>query len=478
MTPMLQQAMKILQLSTLELKEWIDQEMQQNPVLEVEEVDIGQMSVEDIKEGDRKNAFDKITEERRSVDLCQEISKNSLHDQDFLSFYSDLSEADDSTYPSEFQEQEEIEADKYSNQFVKHALTLSDHLKAQLALYPLTNEEQWISKILIGNINENGYLEYPIDQIFNLQKIKFQKIKKILNLIQTMDPAGIGARNLRECLLIQLREKKGTLANKAYQLILNHFENIISKKYSAILNESKWTDEEFREVLKLISKLEPKPGRNFSSEIVQNVVPDLWVQEIDGRYVVELNDGEIPNLHISQYYRKLIKDKVYMKDVETKKFLEKKIQSALWLIKSIEQRRKTIFRVGEAIFKIQEDFLRKGISYLKPLTLKQIAEIIGMHESTISRVTTHKYVQTPRGLFELKYFFTSSLELDTGVDISSRSVKDMIHELLISEPSGKPYSDQKIMEWLRKKGVMIARRTVAKYREMLKIPAARYRKKI
>jgi RNA polymerase sigma-54 factor len=250
------------------------------------------------------------------------------------------------------------------------------------------------------------------------------------------------------------------------------------KRYPAVTKALGIDNERLREVLTLVASLEPKPGRSFQENDAKYITPDVSVRKIEGEYVVVLNDEPVPRLRISPYYRKLVKDKKALEGKETRKFLEGKIQSALWLIKNIEQRRKTIYRVTEAIFRIQRDFLEFGISALKPLTLKQVADMIGMHESTVSRVTTHKYVQSPRGLFELKYFFTSGLESSDGMDVSSLSVKEKIKEMVDQEPAQKPLSDQKIMQMLNHQGLTIARRTIAKYREELRIPPASQRRKL
>lgn len=297
-------------------------------------------------------------------------------------------------------------------------------------------------------------------------------------MIQTFEPAGVGARNLRECLLLQLENKTGEIPRKSYQVVHDHFEELEKRKYPIITKALGCTDEQLREVLTFIATLEPKPGRSFQENETKYITPDVYVRKMDGEYVVVLNDEPVPKLRISPYYRRLLKDKKSLEGKETKKFLENKIQSAIWLIKNIEQRRKTIYRVTEAIFRIQRDFLEVGISVLKPLTLKQVADIIGMHESTVSRVTTHKYVQTPRGLFELKYFFTSGLESVDGLDVSSLSVKEKIKDLVSQESAQKPFSDQKIMQVLNDQGLNIARRTIAKYREELKIPSASQRRKL
>ncbi|HEY5040305.1 MAG TPA: RNA polymerase factor sigma-54, partial [bacterium] len=356
--------------------------------------------------------------------------------------------------------------------------TLADHLEWQLLMVARDEKEKSLGKVLIGNLDESGYLTDRLEEIAESQKVPLQEVERVLSLIQTFEPTGVGARNLRECLLLQLENMTGAMAQKAYQVILNHFEDMEKKRFAVITKTLNCDVESLREILAFIATLEPKPGRSYVDAETKYVTPDVSVRMIDGEYVVVLNDEPVPRLRISSYYRKLLKDKNAMNGKETKKFLETKIQSAIWLMKNIEQRRKTIFRVTEAIFKIQRDFLDFGVSALKPLTLKQVADIIGMHESTVSRVTTHKYVQSPRGLFELKYFFTSGLESDSGLDVSSLSVKEKIKEMVDQEPPQKPFSDQKIMQMLNAQGLSIARRTIAKYREELRIPSASQRRKL
>jgi RNA polymerase sigma-54 factor len=270
----------------------------------------------------------------------------------------------------------------------------------------------------------------------------------------------------------------GETAQKAYRVVHDFFDDLEKRHYAALAKALECAEEDLRPILEFIATLEPKPGRAFLTDETKYITPDVSVRKIEGDYVVVLNDEPVPKLRISGYYRKLLRDKTALGGKETKKFLETKIQSALWLIKNIEQRRKTIFRVTEAIFRIQREFLEAGLVGLKPLTLKQGADMIGMHESTVSRVTTDKYVQTPRGLFELKYFFTSGLESSDGMDISSLTVKEKIKGLVAQEPARKPYSDQKIMQILTADGLSIARRTIAKYREELRIPPASQRRKL
>jgi RNA polymerase sigma-54 factor len=356
--------------------------------------------------------------------------------------------------------------------------TLWEHLEWQLSLAALPEEDRNLVRVLIGYVDENGYLSTPVTDIAQRLNLPVSRVEKILRILQTFEPTGVGARDLRECMLLQLEAKKGEAARMAHEVVLHHFVEIEKRRFQPLQKVLGCSNERFKEALDLLFSIEPKPGRSFGGEKVQPVVPDVAVEAVEGDYAVVLNDEGIPQLRISPYYRRLLKDKNAFNKAELKAYLEQKIHGAIWLIKNIEQRRKTIYRVTEAIFKIQRDFLDKGIAFLKPLTLKQVAEIVGMHESTISRVTSHKYVQTPRGLFELKFFFSSGLESDSGLDVSSLSVKNVIKELVGQESSDKPLSDQKIMKMLKESGVLIARRTIAKYREEMKIPSASRRRRI
>ncbi|HET9869358.1 MAG TPA: RNA polymerase factor sigma-54, partial [bacterium] len=355
--------------------------------------------------------------------------------------------------------------------------TLAEHLEWQLLLAAKTEEEKRLGRVLIGNLDDNGYLTDPLEELARAQGVAPHDLERVLQLIQTFDPPGVGARTLKECLLLQLENRTGEAARKAYRLVAEHFEDVEKRRYPVIQKKMELGADELRALLAFVATLEPKPGRSFQENNTKYVTPDVSVRKIEGEYVVVLNDEPVPRLRISSYYRRLLKDKEALKTKETKAFLDNKIQSAMWLIKNIEQRRKTIYRVTEAIFRIQRDFLETGLSGLKPLTLKQVADMIGMHESTVSRVTTHKYVQTPRGLFELKYFFTSGLESEAGLDVSSLSVKEKIKELVDQEPPQRPHSDQKLTQLLKDQGIFIARRTIAKYREELRIPPASQRRK-
>lgn len=485
MTPMLQQALKILQLSTLELKEWIEQEMMENPV--IEEVDEDASSeTEKSPEGSAEAPEGVATEappdttlekvlEARDADLVDKM--RGAKDFEPEAWADDDSWREERRVAGDGPEYDQEKRD-FQEASITRESTLWEHLEWQLSLASLSEEEKVLGRILIGHIDENGYLSAPLEEVARRQGAPLARAEKVLRVLQTFEPTGVGARNLRECLLLQLEVRKGELARLAHEVVLRHFEDLEKRRFPPIQRALACDAVRFKEILGLLFSLEPKPGRSFGAERAQAVVPDVTVEPLEGDYAVLLNDEEIPRLRVSPYYRRLLKDRKAPGKAEARAYIEQKIHSALWLIKNIEQRRKTIYRVTEAIFRIQRDFLDKGLAHLKPLTLKQVAEMVGMHESTISRVTTHKYVQTPRGLFELKFFFSSGLESESGLDVSSLSVKESIKEMVGTEPGGKPLSDQRIMQLLKEKGISIARRTVAKYREELGIPAASRRRRV
>ncbi|HTA77140.1 MAG TPA: RNA polymerase factor sigma-54 [bacterium] len=487
MTPMLQQAMKILQMSTMELKDWVEKEMVENPVLEENEETTPDKNTPE-EDASPSNTEETVSDptlekarEQHDTDLVEHIKDGERFKEETWAMYQESQEYGDAG-DSEYGGRQNSEADQEKRDFVEASITrapsLAEHLEWQFLLVAKNDQEETIGKLIIGNLDDNGYLTTKLEDLAQAQQVTVAEIEKVLSLIQGLEPTGVGARDLRECLLLQLENRTGPVAQRAYQVVLNHFEDMEKRRYPIILKGLECDEEQLREALAYIANLEPKPGRSFEVIDTKYVTPDVSVRKIEGEYVVVLNDEPVPRLRVSPYYRRMLKDKNTVDAKETKKFLETKIQSAIWLIKNIEQRRKTIYRVTEAIFRIQKEFLENGVNSLKPLTLKQVADMIGMHESTISRVTTHKYVQTPRGLFELKYFFTSGLESSDGMDVSSLSVKEKIKEMIDLEPPQKPLSDQKIMQNLTDQGLSIARRTIAKYREELRIPPASQRRKL
>lgn len=492
MTPMLQQAMKILQLSTLELKEWVEKEMTENPVLEEEQEEASADTADEKTlspappadaSQETNSAETELLEklrQRSPSDVVEHLREGDHFDVEAwaLMGQGDDYESGAGSYGGSEDSGAEQEKRDYVEASITRTQTLAESLEWQLLLAPGNEEIKSIGRLLIGNLDDNGYLTDSLENLSAAHGMPLENLEKALEVIQSFEPVGVGARNLRECLLLQLENKVGETAQKAYRVVRDCFDDLEKRHYAALAKTLGCAEEELRPVLDFISTLEPKPGRAFLTDETKYITPDVSVRKIEGEYVVVLNDEPVPKLRISGYYRKLLRDKTALGGKETKKFLETKIQSAMWLIKNIEQRRKTIFRVTEAIFRIQREFLEAGLVGLKPLTLKQVADMIGMHESTVSRVTTHKYVQTPRGLFELKYFFTSGLESSDGMDISSLTVKEKIKDMVSHEPSRKPYSDQKIMQMLTADGLSIARRTIAKYREELRIPPASQRRKL
>lgn len=314
-----------------------------------------------------------------------------------------------------------------------------------------------------------------LEEIAKMTNTSVDFVEDVLTgIVQEFDPIGVGARDIRECLLLQIRqsEAKGTIVEKIVDKYLNLIEKNALPELAKKLNVS---IEEVKEALETIKKFEPKPGRQYSSQTPQYIIPDLYVYKENGRWVIKLNDEEIPKLRINNIYKKILKQR--KRNDPTKKFVREKFKSAINLIRSIEQRQKTIYQVMESILKHQIDFFEKGIKYLKPLTLRTIAEDIGKHESTVSRVCNNKYVDTPHGLFELKFFFSSSVSTDSGEELSSVKIKEMIKDIIKNEDPKKPLSDSKITEILKSRGIKIARRTVTKYREELKILPSNKRKK-
>ncbi len=454
MTPQLQQAIKLLQLSRLEMSQVVYQEMLENPVLEDANLEADQEDAEVKTDDDRVEG-----EEQRAVDLF-DLKWDSYMDGDDYS-------GDVAYFP------EDDEKPSYE-QTLSSKIGLSEHLAWQLRLVTTTDLENKLGQIIIGNIDEDGYLrDVTLEEVAAAAEASVAQAEAALRLVQDLDPPGVAARDLRECLLIQARQL-GLTGTIVEEIIHDHMEDLEKKRYSLIAKALKVTIKDVQLAANAIEALEPKPGRPFASSQVQYIVPDVYVVKKDGSYVILLNDEGMPRLRVSPFYKSLM---TQGGDEATKDYIETKLRSAQWLIKSIEQRNKTIYRVAESIVLRQKDFLDKGIDYLKPMILKDVAEDIGMHESTISRVTTSKYVHTPQGMYELKYFFSGSIASITGDDLSSITVRNLIHKTINEEDPKNPLNDRQIVNILKSKNIDIARRTVAKYRGELKMPPASARKK-
>jgi RNA polymerase sigma-54 factor len=462
MTPKLQQALKLLQMPAIELQQMLKQEMIENPLLEeADELEDMQEEAQEEQEEEDDNEDGRDGDE--SVLTEGEAGDERIDLDEWLSDGFEIGGLAEETQEEFF---EKVPVAKRS---------FTDQLISQLRI--VTDDEQTIAigDYIIGSLDESGYLTCDLEEVAQTFDISVEDVDRVLEIIQGFDPPGVGARNLQECLLIQL-DARGEGDSVAAKIIRDHFDEFKQKKYLEIAKKLKIPVQEVQNQCKLIGSLDPKPGLEVVAEEPKYVIPDLVVENVDGKYVVYLNDKNIPRLRVSQsYHDELLKD-TRDGDRETRDFINSRLKSAKWLIQTIEQRRRTMVKVMECISRKQREFFEKGTAYLRPLTLQQVASEINMHESTVSRVTTNKYVQTPRGVFELKYFFSSSLGTKDGGEVSAKSAKDKIRRIIEAEDTRIPLSDQKIADILKKEGLNIARRTVAKYREQLNILPARLRK--
>ncbi|HET6466697.1 MAG TPA: RNA polymerase factor sigma-54 [Nitrospiria bacterium] len=459
MTPQLQQAIKLLQLSRLELTQIVSQELLENPLLD---------ELTDLEETVEEK---KSEEDERTEETATDAAETELSSQ-WEEYIGDIQRENKETeYPSAAGD----EPPSYE-QTLTRPPSLSEHLLWQLRLSVATPRAVEIGKSIIGNIDEDGYLRISVEELATLTEAKKDEVERALTLVQSFDPLGVGARDLRECLLIQL-EQLGLKGSLAEAIVANHLKEIETRRFQDIVKALGVSLEEVLAVVKIIQALEPKPGRPFLTDEAQIIIPDIFVVKSDDGYVVVLNDDGLPKLRISPYYQKLLLEKKQVPDA-TRNYLEGRFRSAIWLVRSIEQRNRTICKVAQSIVKFQREFLEKGVDYLKPLVLRQVADDISMHESTISRVTTNKYMHTPQGIFELKYFFNSSLSRsgEFGGEVSSVTVREIIRQMVSQEDPKNPLKDQEIVQRLKNQHIEIARRTVAKYRVELKIPQASRRR--
>ena len=451
MTPQLQQAIKLLQLSRLELEKVVNTELLENPLLEEEVQSVENKEI--VKEEAKKE--EKLVEGKDSFD------------------WESYAESYNTSSSMPYVKQSD-EAPIYEN-FMTKAQTLTDHLQWQLKLSELKDEECEIGSFIIGNLNDDGYLTMSIEEIAQKESWSKEAVEKVLKRIQEFDPVGVASITLQECLLKQLDYFE--IDDKDVRAVIGeHLKNLENRNYPAVARALGISQDRVVEIVKLIHELEPKPGRSFAVLDTQYITPDVYVHKVGDEYVIVLNEDGLPKLKISSFYKNLLNTKDA--STLTKDYIQDKLRSAVWLIRSIHQRQRTIYKVTESIVKHQKEFFEKGLRFLKPMVLRDVADDIGMHESTVSRVTTNKYIHTPRGIFELKYFFNTSVSKDDGADIASESVKFIIKEICDSEDAKKPYSDQRIVEILKSKSINIARRTIAKYRDVLGILPSSKRKKM
>ena len=461
MTPQLQMAIKLLQLSRLELLDTIRQELEENPALEETPEAAGEDQL-----GEREE-----TAKQESSDTQEVTIEEKINDEiDWSNYLDEYNTPGRVHFESEDRDTPKFEA------FIARKESLKDHLLWQFLMTKPTKKEEEIASLIVGNLNKDGYLDVPIGEIARTGYVTAEQVEALLLKMQTFDPIGVCARDLSECLLIQARHL-GFGDTIITDIIANHLTELEKKNYKAICKALKISMDEVVSSVNVIKGLEPRPGRQFSEDTPQYINPDIYVYKLDNDFAIMLNDDGMPKLRVNSFYKNSIsKGKKISGDAET--YIQDKIRSAAWLIKSIHQRQKTIYRVMESILRFQREFFEKGIAHLKPMVLRDVAQDIQMHESTISRVTTNKYAYTPQGIFELKYFFNSSIKRGQGDSIASASVQEKIRQIILSENPKKPYSDDKISKLLKEENIHIARRTVAKYREMLKVLPSNKRKQI
>ena len=455
MTPQLQMAIKLLQLSRLELAEMIRQEIESNPTLE-EPTETGANEITQVETPESQTT--------QEVTIDDKLD-NFLDWQNYIDEYNSTGRIH---FESEKKEAADLEA------FTTNRTSLSDHLRWQLLMAKPDTDEELIGSHIIGNINKYGYLDLGIEEIAVACQARPEKVEQVLTLMQTFDPPGICASNLVECLLIQVK-LLGISDPLVTELILHHLKDLENKRYNAIAKALKTDIDHVVAAVNVLKCLDPRPGDRFNTEESIYITPDVYVLKEGDELIVVLNDDDIPRLQINSYYRRAVRRGEKIEE-NTKNYLKDRLRSAEWLIKSIHHRRKTIYNVMTSIVKFQRDFFEHGISHLKPMVLRDVAEDISMHESTISRVTNNKYAYTPQGIFELKFFFNSSINCANGETMASASVQEKIREIIDHEPPKKPYSDQVIAEKLAACDINIARRTIAKYREIMGILPSSKRK--
>jgi RNA polymerase sigma-54 factor len=469
MTPQLQQAIKLLQLSRLELLETISQELETNPLLE----EVQEESGESGEAGEEGGAESAAAEAEAPVqDSFQEVEvvEKVREDFDWESYLDEYS----SGSPVVVENDPNKEWPSFDSKLSLPA-SLEDHLAWQLRMSHMTDFEKEIGVHIIGNLNRDGYLDATIEEIAEATGAHASDVISVLERIQLFDPVGVGARHLQECLLVQARNLNPPNA-LVVEILERHLEYLQTKNYKSLVRAVKREESEVKEAVEAILKLDPRPGRAFSDESVEYVSPDLYVLKVDGEYVILLNEDGMPKLRVSNYYKEALSGDQAI-PTEAKDYIHGKLKAAAWLIKSIHQRQRTLYRVAQSIVKLQRDFFDYGVAHLKPMVLRDVAEDVGMHESTISRVTANKYMHTTHGIFELKYFFNSSINSVLGDAVASESVKERIRQLVKDENPSKPFSDQDIVGILERENISIARRTVAKYREVLGIlPSSKRRK--
>ena len=461
LTPSLQQAIKLLPMSTLELADLLNQEVVENPLLEEVPTEELQATETTPAEKEGQDQADKAKQENKT---------DPWDDADYEYFFGDY--LDDGYKPRAPQEVKELPPIENT---LSTSSSLTDHLEWQLSLQTTDDTIREIGEAIVGNLDDDGYLVASVDEIASMGPWPPERVEEALRLIQSFDPIGVAARDLQECLTLQIKHLhlEGTPTEK---IVVEHLRLLHNHQMPELARKLGLTIEELKGHVEIIQHLDPKPGSRFNPQPSQYVIPDVYIVKVEDQYVAVLNEDGLPQLRISPTYRRLLDKGATENSDETRAYVKDKFRSALWLIKSVEQRQKTIHKVATSICTFQRDFLDHGIEHLRPLVLRDVANDIGMHESTVSRVVTNKYMHTPQGVFEMKYFFHSGISSSYGDAVSSVTIKNRIKKIIEGEDPKKPLSDSKIVNILQREGLMLARRTIAKYREELKIPTSNQRK--
>jgi len=460
LTPSLQQAIKLLPMSTLELADLLNQEMVENPLLE-------EVPTEELQPAEQQAQNEKADAEKPTAEKTDQWD-----DADYEYFFGDyLDDGYRSRTPSEVKELPPIE------NTLSSAASLADHLMWQLSLQTEDEQLRDIGGAIVGNLDDDGYLVASVEEIAAMGDWPVTEVERALQNVQTFDPIGVAARDLQECLWLQIRHL-GLEGTPTEKIVTEHLRLLQNHQVPEIARRMGLQIEDLKEHIEIIRNLDPKPGSRYNPQQSQYVIPDVYVVKVEDQYVAMLNEEGLPQLRISPTYRRLLDKNAGSNQAndETRAYVKDKFRSALWLIKSVDQRQKTIQKVANSIINFQREFLDHGIEYLRPLVLRDVANDIGMHESTVSRVVNNKYMHTPQGVFELKYFFHSGISSSYGDSVSSVTIKQRIRKIIENEDPRKPLSDSKIVSILQKEGLMLARRTIAKYREELKIPTSNQRK--
>jgi len=456
LTQKMQQAIQILQLSRLELDQYVQQELETNPVLEI-------VQKASDPEPPSQNTDGAVSDQGVALD------ESSFDLDDFASKWDmRLKEGRDLSYNPDMAARR-----RYYEDSITKAESFTAHLLAQLRVAAPDDETYAICERIVGDIDNKGYFTGTLEEVAEELAVPVEHAQRGLDLVQRCDPTGVGARDVVECLLLQIAVEYPD-EPEVRVLVAEHLEALERRQIPKIAKAMDVTPERVEALKEMLAKLNPWPGSEYDTELPQYITPDVTVERVDDRYVVYLSDEQMPDLQLSGYYQKMARGKQVNR--EEKQYIREKVESAKWLIRNIGQRQQTVLRIAEAIVEVQEEFLDKGTEAIKPLTLQEIADKVGLHEATVSRATRGKYMQTPQGLFELKYFFSPGLRRDSGDTQSSRSVQSLLKKIVDEEDKAKPLSDQKIADLLKQRGIHIARRTVTKYREALGILTTSLRK--